>query len=418
MIRFSLIRPLDQPPATRRLLQDLKAILQDGRFNDFRIVVAYAKSGPLYRLQDLLTEWKAKGNTSAAIFGLDQQGTSKDALELALSLFNEVYVTQEAGITFHPKIYFFKGQHHAQAFIGSNNLTVGGTEKNFEAAVHLELDLPEDNSELSVLESAWDDLLPTSCPATIPLDAEYLAHLEDNNIILKEKAMRANTSDTASVGRNKTGPRSNLIIKPESPLPKKVLVSGNISSSKKKSSQVATSNTTVTPTTIGSSLPLPTARGFAIQIKPHNNGEIFLSVTAALQNPDFFDWPFNGMTTPKKPGNPSYPQLDPDPVVNIAVFGAGSEPALTLSKYQLNTVYYEKNSEIRITASPLVGVVPDYSVMIMERSDIPGIRYEITIHTPDSPEYEAWISACNQTMPIRLLRTVCEPFKERDTAGL
>jgi hypothetical protein len=141
------------------------------------------------------------------------------------------------------------------------------------------------------------------------------------------------------------------------------------------------------------------ASGFAIQIKPHHNGEIFLSVSAALQNPAFFRWPFTGATTPKKPGNPSYPQLDPDPVVNIVVYGAPTTPLLTLSMYHLNTVYYEAKSEIRITAAPLVAVVPEYSVMIMQTSNTPGIDYDITIHTPASPDYNAWVTACNQTMP-------------------
>jgi hypothetical protein len=72
---------------------------------------------------------------------------------------------------------------------------------------------------------------------------------------------------------------------------------------------------------------------------------------------------------------------------------------LTLTDYPLNTVYYETKSEIRITASPLVSSVPDYSVMIMQQSTDPAIDYEITIHRPDSPDYGAWVAACNQFMP-------------------
>ena len=140
-------------------------------------------------------------------------------------------------------------------------------------------------------------------------------------------------------------------------------------------------------------------RGFAIQVKPHRNGEIFLSRTAVLQNPAFFGWPFTGKTTPKIPGNPAYPQIDPDPIVNLAVFGAAPTAVLTLNSFALNTVYYEKKSEIRITISPLVKVVPEYSIMTFELSDSPDTTYEITVHTPDSPEYAAWVVACNQTMP-------------------
>lgn len=128
-------------------------------------------------------------------------------------------------------------------------------------------------------------------------------------------------------------------------------------------------------------------------------GEIFLSLTATMQNPAFFDWPFTGRTTPKKPGNPSYPQRIPDPIANVAVYGAELLPALTLNRYPLNTVYYEKKREIRITAAPLVPMAPDYSVMILERSDITGVDYEITIHRPDSPDHAIWLARCNQSMP-------------------
>ena len=383
MPKFSLIRPLDQPPGTRRLLEDLKSGLQDDRFTHFWLIVAYARSGPFYRLRELMEAWRVAGKTSAAMFGIDQRGTSKDALELALTSFDSVYVTQELGITFHPKIYFFKGENHAQAFVGSNNFTVGGTEKNFETAVHLELDLPRDADELMLLESAWTALLPASCVATKQLDAEYLTDLIAKEVVMDEKALFANADDGAAarVGcRSKSG----MVVKPETPLPKRVLPR-----SRQANSQ----------TVIQRPVSVAAARGFAIQVKPHHNGEIFLSFTAVQQNPDFFCWPFTGQTSPKKPGNPSYPQLTPDPVVNILVFGTEKKPNLTLSKYNLNTVYYKIKREIRITASPLVDIVPEYSVMIMEPSLDPDVTYEITIHRPDSPNYNAWKTACNQAMP-------------------
>ena len=381
MSKFSLIRPIDQPLGHHRLLDDLKTALQDGRFTDFRLIVAYARSGPLYRLQRLLEEWRQEKKTSTAILGIDQQGTSKDALELALSLFDCVYVTREPGITFHPKMYLFTGRRHAQAFIGSNNLTVGGTEKNFEAAAHLMFDLPKDADELKSLESSWLDLLPASCPATIRLDQAELKRLAADNVVVAERAMRAGVGDGDSAGVG-PGHHSRLAIKPESPLPPKVLIKTRRARAKRSA--------------VAQSVPV---RGHVIQIKPHHNGEIFLSITAVLQNPDFFGWPFTGRTVPKKSANPSYPQRDPDPVVNVRVFGAMPDPVMTLSGYPLNTVYCEKNKEVRITASPLVEVVPEYSIMIMEPSRVPGVDYEITIYTPDSTHYTRWEEVCNQRMP-------------------
>ena len=392
MVRFSLIRPFDQPPGKRRLIEDLKSALQDNRFTDFRLIVAFARSGPLYRLRDLLQKWRKSGKSSAAIFGLSHQGTSKEALELALSLFDCVYVVLDPRITFHPKIYLFKGENYAEAFIGSNNLTVGGTEKNFESAVQLMLEIPLDDAEFNMLELSWSELLPQSCPATIELDLVTLEKLVANNIVVEEKSMRtaASDGDIASVGG---ALRSELVIVPESPLPKSVI------GETQQNFVVARDTAPAYKTELAQVATSTVVRKHVIQIKPHRNGEIFLSVSAVLQNPEFFSWPFKGQTTPKKIGNPSYPQLDPDPIVNITVFGADLEPVLELSSYVLNTVYYSKKSEIRITASPLVDVVPEYSVMIMELSSDEDIDYEIIIHTPDSPEFDAWVAACNQTMP-------------------
>lgn len=270
MTRFSLIRPIDQPLGRHRLLDDLKTALQDDRFTDFRLIVAYARSGPLYRLQRFLEEWRGEKKTLSAILGIDQQGTSQDALELALSLFDRVYVTREPGITFHPKMYLFTGGRHALAFIGSNNLTVGGTEKNFEATAHLIFDLPEDSDELKSLESSWFDLLPASCPATIRLDQDELKRLAAANVVVAERAMRAGVGDGDSAGVG-PGQHSRLAVKPESPLPPKVLVRTRRARAKRSAS--------------AQSVPV---RGYVIQIKPHHNGEIFLSITAVLQSPDFF----------------------------------------------------------------------------------------------------------------------------------
>ena len=248
------------------------------------------------------------------------------------------------------------------------------------------LEIPLDDAEFNMLELSWSELLPQSCPATIELDLVTLEKLVANNIVVEEKSMRtaASDGDIASVGG---ALRSELVIVPESPLPKSVI------GETQQNFVVARDTAPAYKTELAQVATSTVVRKHVIQIKPHRNGEIFLSVSAVLQNPEFFSWPFKGQTTPKKIGNPSYPQLDPDPIVNITVFGADLEPVLELSSYVLNTVYYSKKSEIRITASPLVDVVPEYSVMIMELSSDEDIDYEIIIHTPDSPEFDAWVAA-------------------------
>lgn len=392
MPTISFITPLDQPLGSKRLLEELKQCLADPDFNKFGFSVAFAKTGPLLRLAPLLNTWRTAKKDVHAIIGVDHKGTSVQALEFALGNFNEVYVTKYPRRTFHPKIYWFAGPAKGCIFVGSNNLTVGGTETNFESCIRLDYHLPPEKPGFDGALAGWQSLLPAYCPATFKLSKETLETLQTDGLLADENAKPSEndeeeTPSVASRVVRGSNPASWLKVKPASAIPKAVMAAAPARAPK-----------TTIPSTIKKAGGIPTS-GFAIQIKPHHNGEIFLSVTAALQNPRFFGWPFKGTSIPKKGGNKGYPQRTPDPIVNITVCGAKQDPLLTLSNYNLNTVYYKRNSEIRITASPLVDVVPEYSVMVMSQSTQPRIDYEIIIHTPDSPEYEHWVNACNQTMP-------------------
>lgn len=390
MPNIEILKPLDAAVGKRRLLDELKSNLDAEDYSDFRWLVAYAKAGPLYRLKKRLESWRAKGRKTSALFGIDQQGTSREALELALALCDEVYVTQERGITFHPKAYIFLGPAKAQLYLGSNNLTVGGTETNFEAAISVEALLPDDDAVLAEILELWNQLLPAQCPATRMLDQALLNKLVADGDVVDEATMRK-TQKKATNAKKVATPKTGLLLKPPSPLPPEA--------------KRAKAANPVLPGAAPANAPVVVAAstaqavGLAIQIKPHHNGEVFLSKMAVNQNPAFFEFPFNAMTNPKKAGGVPYPQRLPDPIVNIQVYGAGGALLLKEDAYSLNTVFYEPKKEIRVTASPLRQVVPEYSVLTMTPGETAGIDYEITIYTPDSPDYASWVGMCNQQMP-------------------
>lgn len=316
MVSISLINPMDQPTGRNRLLHHLVGALTDKQFTSFRFVVAFAKVGPLQRMKTVIDAGRAAGLKIEAIFGLDHQGTSAQALQFALDNFDAVYVIQEQGHTFHPKMYVFEGTKSARLYVGSNNLTVGGTETNFESSLRLDLTLPNDASTLKLFTDCWNEMLPAGCPATKKLTASNLTTLVLDNTAPDETVMRKAAS-AASKGSSAPRPlRSGLKTKPASTLPPRKAVKAPTSASSAPSPAVAASAIAPTSHATKSTSPIVdpvTAQGLAIQIKPHHNGEIFLSVTAALQNPKFFGWPFTGSTVPKKAGNPAYPQLSPDP---------------------------------------------------------------------------------------------------------
>lgn len=390
MPQIQILKPLDAALGKRRLLDELKSDLDSDDYSDFRWLVAYAKAGPLQRLKSRLQSWRAKGRSVRAIFGIDQQGTSREALELALSLCDEVYITQERGITFHPKAYIFNGAAKARLYLGSNNLTVGGTETNFEAAVRVEVALPADNAVLAEINELWDQLLPANCVATRLLDAALLNDLVAAGDVVDERTIRQTQNRTTKAKKAST-PKAGLKLKPPSPLPTDVKAAVAV--------QQAAPEPVPQAVPAPAAVPATQAVGLAIQIKPHHNGEIFLSKLAVNQNPAFFEFPFSGMTTPKNAGGTPYPQRLPDPIVNIQVYGAGGALLLKDDAYPLNVVFYEPKKEIRVTASKLVPVVPEYSVLVMTPGETAGIDYEMVIYTPDSPDYAGWVAACNQQMP-------------------
>ena len=76
------------------------------------------------------------------IVGVDQKGTSKEALESLLLIENAdiSIIHTTTSIIFHPKIYIFKGSEHNCIIVGSSNLTSSGLFQNMEAALMLEFD--------------------------------------------------------------------------------------------------------------------------------------------------------------------------------------------------------------------------------------------------------------------------------------
>jgi hypothetical protein len=112
----SYISPLDQPTGQRRLLEDLRSCLRDARYRLFIFAAAFAASGPLHRLRADLESWRMRGGRTLAIFGIDHQGTSKQALELALQL-SDVFMSLNTLVYyFIQNAIFLEVKHFRESF--------------------------------------------------------------------------------------------------------------------------------------------------------------------------------------------------------------------------------------------------------------------------------------------------------------
>ena len=397
MANINILKPSDQPLGVNRLLWELEKNLQDADLHAFKFIVAFAKLSPFLKLYPDFSAWKAKGNSVEAIFGVDQNGTSKEVLEFALNNFDNSFIVHMAGKftpTFHPKVYLFHGDSKAIAYIGSNNFTVGGTETNFESYIKIEMTLPQDDISFKNIESSWSDTIKVSTK----LKKSYLKKLLKSKVVIDEKAMRFKAKKHLNKKtKNLSFPSLSINVVPPMALPKSVVsqkANSGSAAAKKRAQKVFKS---------AQSIPFST---LVMHIIPHHNGEILLSKLAVNQNQLFFDWPFTGSTTPKKTSNPSYPQRNPDPTVDLTVFDSVNNIVFQEINYGLNTVYYAPKSEIRITVPSSVYALSKshlkgpYPILVM-KGDVQNkkLDYEIEIYLPGSPQYIAYDTTCNQSMP-------------------
>lgn len=410
---ISFLRPVDQPTGKYRLLADLVACLNAPDFGYCRLAIGFAKSAPLVRLAPYLQEWKNTGRSVEAIFGINHRGTSIQALRFALIAFDKTYVTylpRRQRVTFHPKLYLFYGDQRAVVLIGSHNLTLGGTELNFEGGIRLEFDRsqPDDEQLFQEALSSWISLLPDVCGATRLLDESLVNEFEAGGLLLDEDAPAATQqgrdADAEDTPGALTGWIPDFYVKPPSSVPKAMLrtrrsrretIAPGLQRPKKADKRPVG--------IVDAAMRAPAVEALVIEIVPHHNGEIFLSADALHQNEKFFGMPFTGWTTPKKTGNPAYPQRVPDPIVDITVYdNAGVPmPALNRHAFRLNVVAYTRRSEIRITVPPeLARAIPPYSILVMSKaaeSDL--LDYQMDIYAPGSAQHDNYLAVCNQTLP-------------------
>lgn len=172
-VRF-IGQPFSAYPTSHQILTEAMAVAQE-----LTAVVAWAKRSGLSRLQGELTAFRAGGGTSRLAVGIDEGGATRQGLELALQLFDQVFVFHDiAGRTFHPKFYLFENNETATVMLGSSNMTAGGLYFNYEANFVLELDLAEvSDRELRDLMRAYVQGLIDDAGACIQLSPLILQQL-------------------------------------------------------------------------------------------------------------------------------------------------------------------------------------------------------------------------------------------------
>lgn len=167
---------LSQPLASSESLDTFIDVLANPEIETLSMVTAWAKRSGLARIKDRLSAFRARGGTVQMIVGVSEGGATKEGLELAMDVSDDVFVFHDPRRTFHPKVYLARGASRRELLVGSSNMTAGGLGWNHESSLWL-TEVGTTISKPFIDASQWiTDLLvqPMSCKR---LDAGLLGDL-------------------------------------------------------------------------------------------------------------------------------------------------------------------------------------------------------------------------------------------------
>lgn len=180
-------------------------------FDSFIGFVAFASiSGVNKILPSLLTAQK-KYRKLVYFIGVDNKGTSKEALELLLEKNIETYIYHKDAeqITYHPKLFLFEGIRHTRVIIGSSNLTYSGFLNNIEASIQLDFKTGTDkqgNKLLKEVKSYFANLIDLSDNSVFKLDKELIEKYDKAGLLYSQiRTEKGSTEEQPNDGENPEG---------------------------------------------------------------------------------------------------------------------------------------------------------------------------------------------------------------------
>ncbi len=170
------------------------------RYDSFTCLVAFASYGGISALTPYIMAEKERGVKIKVILGIDQKGTSKEALEEVLSwgVESKIYHTQSVNI-FHPKIYLFENTDIFTLIVGSNNLTTMGLVKNIECSLLIK-DAKGEHSVHNDFYIYWKAILDGADINLMPITQELIDNLYFEKLIPTE----SERTEKYDNGRDKT----------------------------------------------------------------------------------------------------------------------------------------------------------------------------------------------------------------------
>lgn len=194
--------------------------LNQTTFHSFTGISAFASEAGIFGLAGHILN--AKQNFQAPkkitlIIGIDQQGTSKEALEEIKNLNVESYIFyQSENPIFHPKVYLFEGDQHTKLILGSSNLTGTGLFTNVEGSLLVEFDNndQEGTTLLNQLKTYYQTLFNLTDPNLFQISDSVIADFIAKGIVPDESTRRrifnAKSPNSGQSSTNQQGSSFNI----------------------------------------------------------------------------------------------------------------------------------------------------------------------------------------------------------------
>lgn len=185
----------------------LMKFFKDRGFHTFTGISAFASQAGVNGLAKHIVAAKNHLEIITIVTGVDQKGTSKEALEALLKLDINTFVFYQPSFTiFHPKIYLFEGVERSELIIGSSNLTSQGLFSNIETSLLVSIDnsSEEDRKIVEQLKDYFKGIFDFSDPNLQRLSKEIIRDLVEAKIVPTEAERKAAQDKTEKSERRET----------------------------------------------------------------------------------------------------------------------------------------------------------------------------------------------------------------------
>jgi HKD family nuclease len=195
-----------KPSSSQSVGHKLIKFLADKDFHTFTGISAFASQAGVNGLSKYISNAKKHLKVITIVTGVDQKGTSKEALEALLDLDVEAYVFYQPSITiFHPKIYLFEGDTKSELILGSSNLTSQGLFTNVEASLLVSIDNNSalDQQIIKQLKDYFSGIFDRPDPNIKKLTKQLIEDLVKSRVVPTEAERKA-FQDKAEKSENVT----------------------------------------------------------------------------------------------------------------------------------------------------------------------------------------------------------------------